>query len=355
VRRILVLVLLLAAAVWAPPATAGQVSVVPASAACSGMTLVAGPTRASCFHGSPDAYDGRSVAPWASATPATAPVRCYGDGETGPRVQLVYGYLAGKRPPSAADLRFVRGVTAARMQAVVKAASEGKDLGIRFAFTPGCGQLSLPVVRFPASVVAGKKGQAAEVQMNGLVEHLVGLGHARSDRKYLVIWDWWNNAGICGLGELNPSLDVPYPVNPHQGTPTLGARTDLGALRMPQYSAVWHHAFSPRGPSCWEVGQSKVEVQVHELFHTLGAVQLSAPHSDGGGHCTDTPSVMCPVRGKPAARACASGKVQVLDCGKDDYWDPSPAEGSYLATHLNVATSHYFGPQPQDDLAFSPV
>ena len=84
--------------------------------------------------------------------------------------------------------------------------------------------------------------------------------------------------------------------------------------------------------------------------HTLGAVQTSAPHSDGGGHCTDTPSIMCAVRKVPLVPACGRQRVQVLDCGSDDYWNPSPVAGSYLSTHRNIATSTYFGPQPQDVL-----
>jgi hypothetical protein len=64
---------------------------------------------------------------------------------------------------------------------------------------------------------------------------------------------------------------------------------------------------------------------------------------------------MCPSRGKPAVRACATQRVEVLDCGMDDYWNPAPATGSYLAGADDVATSVFFGPQPQDRLAASPV
>lgn len=47
--------------------------------------------------------------------------------------------------------------------------------------------------------------------------------------------------------------------------------------------------------------------------------------------------------------------VETLDCGMNDYWNPNPRAGDYLSTHLNVAKSQFFGPQPQDMLASSPL
>lgn len=359
VRRGLAVLVLVLAAVAAPAdAGRGEIGVVANAEVCGGLTLIRGSHHLSCVHPSPDQpHDARTAAPPVAAAPV-----CYGDGVTGPRVQLIYGYLAGQRN-SAAAVSQVRTQMAPRMQAMVKAASGGKDLGIRFAFAPGCKGLSVPVVRFPASVVAGSQGSAAEVQFGRMIETLQEAGFDRSDRKYVVIWDWWNGAGVCGLGELRPTLDQPMPVNVHNGVPTAGGHTDvlstlgLGATAsVPRYAAVWRHAFRAGGPGCWEEGQSRVSVQVHELFHTLGAVQLSAPHSDGGGHCTDTPSAMCQVRGKvPAVRACATQPVQVLDCGMDDFWHPAPPAGSYLEYGPNIAASAYFGPQPQDQLVFSPL
>jgi len=280
-------------------------------------------------------------------------VPCYGDGTTGPRVQLLYGYVAGRPNNGAAVTRLLRSAVAPRMQAVINAASPGRDLGIRFVTLPGCGAIDVPVVRLPAAAERG----TPEERFGVIIETLQGLGHTRSDRKYQVILDSFTTEGVCGLGELMPTMDQPRPANVHDGVPTLGARTGLASdvLGLPRYSVVWRSTFGPKGPSCWEMGQSRASVQVHELFHTLGAVQLSAPHSDGAGHCTDTPSVMCGTRGKPTVKACATRPVEVLDCGLDDYWNPSPAPGSYLESSGNVAESTFFGPQPQDGLTSSPV
>lgn len=322
-----------------------------------GTTLLLGAAR-SCVHSAVDSVDVRAQAQWVGKAPVTSPPVCYGDGQTGPRVQLIYGYVSGQKNRATTVLPLIRNGFAPRMQAMVKAASAGRDLGIRFTFNKGCAGLSVPVVAFPASVVA--TGDANK-QFDGMIARLQQLGFDRADRKYQVIWDRWNSGGICGLGELAPTLDQPAKANLHDGVPTVG-HTDVPSTvgvssPGPRYSAVWKLAFGPKGVDCWEVGQSKAAVQVHELLHTLGAVQLSAPHSDGGGHCTDTPSVMCMGgSGVPYSEPrCGIQKVQVLDCGNDDYWSPAPAQGSYLATHDNLADSSYVGPEPQDQLAAAPL
>lgn len=83
----------------------------------------------------------------------------------------------------------------------------------------------------------------------------------------------------------------------------------------------------------------------HENGHALGAVQLSAPHSTGAWHCTDGTDVMCYNDGGPNASQytstdCGRGPngTSPFDCGFNDYFNPSPAPGSYLATHWDVAS-----------------
>ena len=123
---------------------------------------------------------------------------------------------------------------------------------------------------------------------------------------------------------------------------------------------VFNHAGGKNGPSCFNTqGLSKVTPQIHELFHTLGAVQLDSPHANTG-HCDDAPSVMCPGRdpGTAAAsttRAAPRSLVETLDCGMDDYWNPDPKAGSYLSYHLNIAKSQFFGQQPTDLIAALPL
>lgn len=89
---------------------------------------------------------------------------------------------------------------------------------------------------------------------------------------------------------------------------------------------------------------------LHEVLHTLGAVQPSAPHFSGGAHCYEIYDVMCytPKDGTPDVflRNCEiigapPNPGKPLDCGADDYFNPSPAPGSYLAAHWNLYDSGF--------------
>jgi hypothetical protein len=77
-----------------------------------------------------------------------------------------------------------------------------------------------------------------------------------------------------------------------------------------------------------------------------------APHATSYGHCTDGYDVMCYADGGssaapytntscPQLTGAQAGMTQTYDCGRDDYFNPSPAAGSYLATHWNVYDSAF--------------
>lgn len=359
------------------PASSGLVRTVRDAAACgTGFTLITMPsTKAGygCVHSSndplqpgPDAFpQPRLSATSAARGPAAAKVPCYGDGTTGPRIQMIYGYYDGLPNRAKAVTAAVNQRIAPRMQAVINAQSLGRDLGLRFAMTKGCKAVDVKVVKFPASVQDATNPLDPGGQLGRAADYLASIGMDRADRKYQILWDGYNG-GACGIGEAFVGLPPvsSAPVSPiAEGLPTLGGRTEPGygraKLFTTQYSMVFNHAGGKGGPSCFEVGMSGATVELHELFHTLGAVQLDAPHADTG-HCFDAPSVMCSggVEGYGLGiqiPACVKVLVETLDCGMDDYWNPSPRAGDYLSTHLNVAKSQFFGPQPQDLLTASPL
>ena len=86
-----------------------------------------------------------------------------------------------------------------------------------------------------------------------------------------------------------------------------------------------------------------VDTAIHEISHNLGAVQRSAPNRSASWHCTDEMDILCydddGSGGFSTNVACSSTTGQLFDCNQDDYFNPSPAPGSYLATHWNLFNS----------------
>ena len=86
----------------------------------------------------------------------------------------------------------------------------------------------------------------------------------------------------------------------------------------------------------------------HEVGHTLGAVQISAPHSTGWGHCYTSVDVMCSWDGGPwftgggdmesVCQQPPAGEF-IFDCGGRDYYELQPAPGTWLAKHWNTSDS----------------
>ena len=81
------------------------------------------------------------------------------------------------------------------------------------------------------------------------------------------------------------------------------------------------------------------------------AVQSSAPHRSASFHCLDEYDILCydddGAGGLSTYVACNSPSNQSWDCNKDDYFNPAPAAGSYLATHWNVFNSVFMCPVAQ--------
>lgn len=96
-------------------------------------------------------------------------------------------------------------------------------------------------------------------------------------------------------------------------------------------------------------GYLDLRVMMHEHGHTMGAVQNSSPNSTGRFHCIDGDDIMCYDDGGPRGNqysrsVCNEGGLlepdrEFYDCNKDDYFNPAPAAGSYLADHWNIGWS----------------
>src|SRR5262249_53584679 len=96
---------------------------------------------------------------------------------------------------------------------------------------------------------------------------------------------------------------------------------------------------------------------LHEVTHNLGAVAYTAPYGTGAGHCRQTEDVMCyddggaQVRTLGMTSSCANPGAQNgpvgswYDCGGEDYFNPAPEPGSWLAANprANVYDSMFLG------------
>jgi hypothetical protein len=279
----------------------------------------------SCTHG-PDPSPGGSTGSgatteelYAAATASTSTttsgttgaVGCYGDGTSGSRVQAVYARAAdvADRYPDLAPL-IAQWAEATDAVFADSAAKTGGIRHVRWVTDPSC---ALVVQRVQLSTTG-------DDNMSNTINELRALGLNRTDRKYLV---WMDAAAFCGMSEIRND-DQAGSANANNYGPSI-ARVDN---------------------FCW--GRTD-PVEAHELMHTLGAVQDSAPHATGQAHCTDGEDLMCYTdsSGLPMTYVCPSSG-RLLDCNSDDYFSTAPPAGTYLATHWNTAASGFLATSPPD-------
>ena len=268
-----------------------------------------------CTHGPDPAPEGvdvraeRSLAELAEGTTGAPPVACTGDGVSGPRVQAVYAHPAD-RPSRFADVAPLIAGWSGDVAEVFRASAvrTGGEREVRFVTGGACTPTVLEVAVSPDAVES----------FGRLVADLRSRGLARSDRRYLV---WMDATGYCGIAQMYGD-DAPERSNVNNGgSPGLVARVDSG---------------------CWST--ERRVVAAHELVHTLGGVQATAPNASPAGHCVDERDIMCysDAPGVVMRLVCNDplGDLR-LDCNGDDYFSTSPVPGSWLAAHWNTANSDF--------------
>jgi hypothetical protein len=245
--------------------------------------------------------DGAGVAQSAASVP------CYGDGQSGNRVQAIYAYPVGATDRySQVAPNIVSWAAQADQVVATSAAETGGVRHVRFVTDSAC-NLVVGHVAIPATSASDfARTETALAQ----------AGYGRTDRKYLV---WMDTNTYCGIADVMLD-DSPGQTNYNNGGRAEYARVDSG---------------------CWGLaGQS---VEAHELMHALGGVQTSASHSTPGFHCYDDSDRMCYADGSGVAmqQVCPTSHENAFDCKHDDYFSTAPAAGSYLATHWNTANSSF--------------
>lgn len=276
---------------------------------CEGLTKVNVDGLNFCTHGEdPQLFgagtEGEAAGESLARSAASTRALCVGDGKSGPRVQLIYVHQNGSTDRLPELLPTFRRL-AAEMDTIVdqSARKTGDSLRIRYVTDNQC-QVDVDSLSVPSHTIKG---------FGAVIEKLREAGYNRLDRKYLMLVD---SSVYCGIGSFKYSDSKNTSIHDFTGY----ARVDK---------------------PCWDAG-----TMIHELSHTLGGVQYSAPHTSRGAHCIDEWDVMCyrdePHRPKMKI-LCEDGAGEFrLDCRDDDYFAAKPAPGSYLANHWNMADSIYF-------------
>lgn len=275
-----------------------------------------------CTHG-----DDPHLAPGAAAAstnradgPLPAqPVRCIGTGSDGPRVEVIGLRAAGSPVVPAEQVRRWVG----QVEWTVDASARQWDARRHVRWVTesqadgGCRTVVRDIALAPSDLV----------DFGRMVSALRSRGFDQANRKYLI---FAADDTYCGLASA-PRDDRASADN------RANLRTGYARVDRP----------------CWDGGDLGFSsVAAHELLHTLGAVQDSAPNAHGMAHCSDEWDALCYADGggkmqlrctddRSSTSGAGDHNNRLLDCNGDDYFRPSPPRGSYLATHWNVADSRF--------------
>jgi len=251
-----------------------------------------------------------------------------GAGSSAPSISLVYAVPRDQRNRfrQIAGMLQLSATTIGRFVAL----ESGHRKTIRFETGTNCGpeNVRIELVRLsqPRASYLDSNGAPAIAIVQAELERV--LPASAGPRNWLVYVDGLVDRA-SGWAEVLEA-DAPGPTNPHNAGGLFafvwGERQAPPRLQVPYYAYL----------------------MLHEVTHNLGGVQKSAPNTTGAWHCTDDYDLMCYDDGGPIherATAChgAGTLSAAYDCNQDDYFNPSPAPGSYLATHWNVYDSAFLG------------
>ena len=235
--------------------------------------------------------------------PPTETVTCMGDGTSGRRYTAFYAYETGSENRYDEVVAQLADVIVETDRLIRATAIEGGGLlALRWTHTADCRPVIIPIeVDHTNSII--------EIRRSGLL----------AEGNNAVIFGDVYDLG-CGRSPVRQD-DRPGPEN---------RNNDGGGW-------AWV------GSACWHP-----QHLMHEIAHSLGAVQHGAPNSNGGGHCTDDHDRLCyqETGDEPVDVVCGDEYEMHWDCNHDDYFDPTPEPGEWLDTHWNIANSVFLAPPP---------
>ena len=255
------------------------------------------------------------------------------------QIKVVYAYASGQPDRSAAWSDSLQ-ADVSRIEQFLSLQSGGRR-ALRFDMGTNCGPqyVDVQVVALPQTratyIGYDNDSDPNTDEFDAIADDVsAALGGRRYGRDVFVLADGLSDDGgnVYGIGEVYPNHDEAGPSNIH----------NAGGLA----GMMFVEPSTTPNASGWQP-----TVMLHELTHNLGGVQSTAPHSTSFAHCTDGQDVMCYQDGSPegvfySSSVCpyVGGTIpQTYDCGHNDYYNPDPPAGSYLATHWNVYTSAFMG------------
>lgn len=332
------LALALAAATLTVPAS--RVIATPRAAGTTTAEATCGPelrpiARGLCTHGGDRASLGLGSAGGARLASRGSTVKelCAKDGRSGPRVRVFYGYPNDTVSRAATIVPWIRtSVASADANLDARTRADGQHLRMYCQDDRAVTVTSLALLP-----IGGDSTYTFTDVISSLTARVTnGLGPNDFDTPRMTYVVFVDNVTCC----YGPS---------GQGTLYLDDRAD------PRVNANNQAIYGPRFAMVEVNGTTATGAYIflHEVGHTLGAVQDSAPHTSGAAHCYEAYDVMCYPDGGPwftgggsMVSACAvmpSGQYS-FDCRGRDYYDPTPPTHGYLATHWNTADSAWLTP-----------
>lgn len=236
--------------------------------------------------------------------PAWSPDAPVCDEDGPPHFQLLFVHATDTRDMTG-EIRAEIEEEVGRANAFLK--GESSEASPEFVVHCEDGALDVPVVQLPVP--------DSEVTFSVILDHLASEGYDETDVKYWIVYSGWGASSFGGFGNLRGDDDQQLLNDNNDDEP-------MYAVTFEPFASDWDDRFG--------------HTMLHEASHTMGAVQWTAPNfydNRGGWHCADETDVMC--YGEETFVAC--GDREHFDCGQDDYFDPRPEPGSYLADSWNIA------------------
>jgi hypothetical protein len=176
---------------------------------------------------------------------------------------------------------------------------------------------------------------AADAHAGTIVGDLRQLGYTNTHAKY---WVWYDGSGNCPTGTCLGQAEFRS-----DDRLIAGNASNTGPMFAIVYGLETDYAtFTAGGESTGILEGVTAYAFMHETGHTMGAVQLSAPHTTKAAHCTDGDDILCYVDSGSQGnqyRDTACPGYDFFDCGNDDYFDPRPSPSGYLSNHWNLGST----------------